>query len=62
MNNTMLKLALSTIANFRLYVMQHGKNMKEHIDIESNINKHIKLFNSQKASSIYGLAALVFFA
>jgi hypothetical protein len=44
MNNTILKLTLSTIANFRLYAMQHGQNMKEHTDIESNINKHIKLF------------------
>ena len=42
MNNTILKLTLSSIAKFKLHVMQHEHNMKAHVHIESNINKHIK--------------------
>ena len=42
MNNTILKLTLSSIAKFELHVMQQEHNMKAHVHIESNINKHIK--------------------
>jgi hypothetical protein len=62
MNNTIFKLTLSTIAKFQLHAMKHGKNMKEHVHIESNINKHINKIYKGKTSSMYGLAALVFYA
>ena len=42
MNNTILKLTLSSIVKFKLHVMQQEHNMKAHVHIESNINKHIK--------------------
>ena len=41
-NNTILKLTLSSIAKFKLHDMQQEHNMKAHVHIESNINKHIK--------------------
>jgi hypothetical protein len=41
-NNTILKLTLSSIANFKLHAMQREQNMKAHVHIEININKHIK--------------------
>ena len=42
MNNTILKLTLSSIARFKLHVMQQEHNVKADVHIESNINKHIK--------------------
>jgi hypothetical protein len=48
MNNTILKVTLSSIANFKLQAMQHGQNIKEHVDIESKVNKNIKTFSLGK--------------
>ena len=42
MHNTILKLTLSNIAKFELLVMQYEHNMKAHVYIQSNINRHIK--------------------
>ena len=35
------KLTLCSIAKFELFVMQYEHNMKAHVYIQSNINRHI---------------------
>ena len=39
---TIFKLTLCSIAKFELLVMQYEHNMKAHVYIQSNINRHIK--------------------
>ena len=38
----LFKLTLRSIAKFELLVMQYEHNIKAHVYIQSNINKHIK--------------------
>ena len=42
---TKFKLTLCSIAKFELLVMQYEHNMKAHVYIQSNINRHIKQLN-----------------
>ena len=39
---TIFKLTLCSIAKLELLVMQYEHDMKAHVHIQSNINKHIK--------------------
>ena len=39
---TIFKLTLCSIAKFELLVMQYEHNIKAHVYIQSNINRHIK--------------------
>ena len=40
---TIFKLTLCSIAKFELLVMQYEHNMKAHVYIQRNINRHISI-------------------